>query len=70
MQKEELVSVITPLYNSFEFVEETIKSVQEQTYLNWELVIVDDASSDSSVEKVQYLASKDRRIRLFTEKKK
>ena len=53
MQNGDLVSIITPLYNSARFIEETIKSVQQQTYPNWELVIVDDASSDRSVEIVQ-----------------
>ena len=67
MQKGDLVSIITPLYNSARFIEEAIKSVQQQTYSNWELVIVDDASSDRSVEIVQKLASNDGRIRLFTE---
>ena len=69
MQNGDLVSIITPLYNSARFIEETIKSVQQQTYPNWELVIVDDASSDRSVEIVQKLASNDGRIRLFTEEK-
>jgi teichuronic acid biosynthesis glycosyltransferase TuaG len=43
-----LVSVITPSFNSARFIEECIDSVLAQTYNNWELIIVDDCSSDSS----------------------
>lgn len=43
-----LVSVITPIYNSEKFLEAAITSVQNQTYPNWELILVDDASSDNS----------------------
>tara|TARA_B100000029_G_scaffold82034_1_gene72922 strand:+ start:630 stop:1388 length:759 start_codon:yes stop_codon:yes gene_type:complete len=45
----ELVSIITPLYNSEQFIKDTIESVINQTYKNWEMIIVDDASSDKSV---------------------
>ncbi len=44
------VSVITPTYNSEDFIENTIESVLNQTYTYWELVLVDDASSDSTLE--------------------
>ena len=45
-----LVSIIMPVYNSAFFLEETLKSVALQTYTNWQLVIVDDGSTDSSPE--------------------
>lgn len=45
---EELVSIITPTYNCGRFIEETIKSVLEQTYENWELLITDDCSTDDT----------------------
>ena len=38
----ELVSIITPVYNNSEFIKQTIESVQKQTYKNWEMIIVDD----------------------------
>jgi len=47
---KELVSIITPCYNSAEFIEETIQSVLSQTYENWEWIITDDLSRDNTVE--------------------
>lgn len=61
-----LVSIITPTYNSERFVAETIRSVLAQTYANWELLIVDDASSDETVSIVQQFAKQDDRIKLHT----
>ncbi len=58
-----LVSVITPLYNSEQFIEETIRSVQAQTYTHWEHIIVNDASTDGSAGIVSKLADEDPRIR-------
>lgn len=45
---EPLVSIITPVYNSEEYLEETILSVINQTYKNWELLLIDDYSTDNS----------------------
>ena len=42
----EMISIITPLYNSEEFILDMIKSVQAQTYQNWEMIVVDDCSQD------------------------
>ena len=47
--KEPLVSVITTLYNAEKFIIETLKSVYNQTYKNWELIIVDDCSKDATI---------------------
>ena len=47
------ISVIIPLYNKGEFIERTLKSVAEQDISNWECIIVDDGSTDSSVEIVK-----------------
>lgn len=58
---DNLVSIIMPSYNTASFIEETIKSVLDQTYTNWELIIVDDCSADNTDEIVScYL--KDERI--------
>jgi glycosyltransferase involved in cell wall biosynthesis len=60
----ELVSVITPAYNSSRFIADAIASVISQTYPNWEMVIVDDGSEDKTVEAV--LAFDDPRIRCIS----
>lgn len=57
------VSIITPCYNSSKFLKETISSVQNQTFKNWEWLITDDKSSDDSVEIIQKL--QDPRIKLM-----
>ncbi|MEH6745910.1 MAG: glycosyltransferase family 2 protein [Maribacter arcticus] len=61
----ELVSIITPTYNSEKFIEETIASVREQTYSNFELIIVDDCSTDRTVEIVKKFQLEDNRIRFI-----
>ena len=61
----DLVSIIMPSYNCGKYVEDTIRSVQAQTYQNWEIVFVDDCSGDDTVKKVQALRAKDSRIKLF-----
>jgi len=61
----DLVSIIMPSYNCGKYVEDTIRSVQEQTYQNWEIIFVDDCSSDDTVRRVSYLLERDPRIKLF-----
>lgn len=59
MEKENLVSIIMPSFNTGRFIGETIKSVQRQTYSNWELIIVDDCSTDNTDKIVgKFLADK------------
>ncbi|PAT01100.1 glycosyl transferase [Candidatus Izimaplasma bacterium ZiA1] len=57
------VSIITPCYNSKEFLNETISSVISQSYKNWELIIVDDKSTDDSRSIILDNAKKDSRIK-------
>ena len=64
----ELVSIIMPSYNTSEYVEESIKSVLNQTYTNWELIIVDDCSTDNSEEIIKQFTH-DARIRFFKNEK-
>jgi len=58
-----LVSIITPLYNSEVYIEACIQSVISQTYTNWEMIIIDDGSSDNSAEIVKSIV--DKRIHLI-----
>ena len=58
-----LVSIITPTYNCSQFIAETIESVLGQTYLNWEMIIVDDCSTDNTKEIVGQFLEEDSRIR-------
>lgn len=60
--KEGLVSIITPTYNASEYLAQTIESVCKQTYPAWELVLIDDASTDNTLEIAQSYASNDPRI--------
>ena len=59
----ELVSIITPCYNSEKFLDECISSVLNQTYQNWEMLIVDDNSSDNSSILINSYSKKDERIK-------
>lgn len=61
--KEGLVSIIIPVYNAEDFLIETIESVQAQTYKNWELLLVDDCSTDSSGDLIEAKAKEDDRIK-------
>lgn len=60
--KPGLVSVIMPTYNCAAFIAETIASIQNQTYENWEIEIVDDCSTDNTKEIVEAMAQRDGRI--------
>lgn len=57
-----LVSIITPTFNSAKYIAETIQSVQNQTYQNWEMIIVDDGSSDETETIVRAFIEKDKRL--------
>ena len=63
--KEGLVSIITPVYNGEKYISETIESVIKQTYLDWEMIVVDDGSKDGSAAIVRRYAEKESRITLL-----
>ena len=65
LQNQELVSIITPTYNSEKYIGSTIESIIAQTYTNWELLITDDCSTDSTCKIVEGYAATDSRIKLF-----
>lgn len=63
--KNSLISIVVPVYQVERFIEETIESVQSQTYENWELLLVDDCSKDRSCVLIEKKAEKDTRIHLI-----
>jgi glycosyltransferase involved in cell wall biosynthesis len=60
-----LVSIVIPTFNSEKFIAETIESIQTQTFTNWEVVVVDDGSSDKTVSILSKIAQLDKRIHFF-----
>jgi glycosyltransferase involved in cell wall biosynthesis len=60
-----LISVIMPCYNASQFIKESIESVLSQTYENWELIIVDDGSTDSTAEITKMYVDVDNRIQYW-----
>lgn len=68
MSESGLVSIIMPSYNTGKYIAETINSVLEQTYKNWELLIVDDDSKDNTDEVIKPYLS-DKRVRLIKNSK-
>lgn len=63
-KEEPFVSILTPVYNGEKFLRECIESVLEQDYENWEYVLVNNQSTDNSLEIMQEYAEKDNRIRI------
>lgn len=60
-----LISIVTPVYNAERFIAETIKSVQAQEYTNWELLLVNDQSTDNSQFIIEEFAIEDNRIKVI-----
>jgi glycosyltransferase involved in cell wall biosynthesis len=63
------ISIVMASYNYEDYIKEAIESVRMQTYLDWELIIVDDGSSDNSHQVIQSYCNQDDRIQLYTHKK-
>lgn len=61
----DLVSILIPTYNTEKFIKATLQSVQNQTFSNWEMILVDDASTDQTVAIIEEFAQNDNRIKLF-----
>src|SRR5262245_30217543 len=59
-----LVSVLTPVHNEEPFLRECIESVLNQTYINWEYIIVNNCSTDRTLDIAQEYAAKDPRVRI------
>lgn len=60
-----LISIVSPFKNTEKFLSECLQSILDQSFTNWELVIVDDGSTDSSFSIVEQFANQDKRIKLY-----
>lgn len=60
-----LISIVIPTFNSFDYISETLDSVINQTYINWECIIIDDGSTDKSEFLIQQYCLTDIRIKYF-----
>ena len=60
-----LISVIVPVYNTEKYLKACLESVQKQSYMNFELLLIDDGSSDGSGAICDFFANNDSRIRVF-----
>jgi glycosyltransferase involved in cell wall biosynthesis len=60
------ISIIIPTYNRAHLIGETLDSVLAQTYPHWECLIIDDGSTDNSIEVIQAYTKQDKRMKLFT----
>lgn len=63
MQNNPLISIVLPTYNGEEYLREALDAILNQTYANWELIIVNDCSIDSTPSIIQEYINKDKRIR-------
>lgn len=61
-----VVSVITPFYNREQYIEKCINSITEQSYPNWELILIDDGSKDCTADICKNYMERDPRIKMFT----
>jgi len=64
--EQPLVSILTPFKNTERFLDECLRSILQQTYTHWELLIIDDHSSDGSYNLVENFAKNDSRIKLLS----
>lgn len=65
ISEENTVSIITPVYNAEKYVALSIESVLKQSYSNWELILIDDCSTDSSLDILELYAMENTRIKLI-----
>lgn len=59
------VTIVTPSYNSASFFSETIQSVLNQSFSDWEMIVVDDCSTDNTIEVIQHFVDQDSRIKMI-----
>ena len=61
-----LTSIIVPVFNREEIIKDTLRSIQHQSYKNWECIIVDDHSTDNTINTIRSMVSNDERFRIVT----
>ncbi len=64
-KNNQLISIIMPVYNAGDFLVKAIESIRKQSYDNWEMICVDDGSTDNSLEILKRFQKKDERIKVF-----
>ena len=65
MEGTDLVTIVTPMYNSMATIKNTIASVQAQTYSTWEMIIVDDCSTEGTYDEIAEIFSKFMKIKVI-----
>ena len=60
-----MVSIITPVFNRQEFLDECVQSILNQSFKNWELILIDDCSTDASVKMIKNYVASDKRIKAY-----
>lgn len=65
-----LISIIMPAYNAQQYISKTIESVISQTFTNWELIVIDDGSKDTTANIVKAFQNKDNRIKYYYQSNK
>ncbi|APG64698.1 hypothetical protein LPB136_04685 [Tenacibaculum todarodis] len=65
MKSNPLVSILIPIYNRVYLIEETLDSVISQSYTNWECILVDDGSTDGTIDLLEKYQKKDDRIKIY-----
>lgn len=66
--EKNLISIVVPVYNAEKFLTDTINTVLSQTYENWELIFIDDKSTDRSKEIIREFSDKNKKIKLIENK--
>ena len=69
MKTNPILTVLMPVYNAEKFLDESIGSILNQTYSDFEFIILDDASTDNSLKIIKNYAKKDKRIKVLDNKK-
>ena len=70
LSDQPLVTVYIPTYNRCDLLQRAIESVRQQSHQNVEIIVVDDCSTDNTIEYLQKLSEQDTRVRFFCQRRK